>query len=228
MWEKWLPQSHRGQAPALNRQGGNVRVAASYNVEFILHSGIGLTSVALVARPCAPVALRAEDSSSSRSRLAKSYGRFAPLNLRQDCFFRVYLPKTTFLVQSACGGQSDFVHSYIHREATFRQLPKAADASQPLGFDKQSSLRRLPILKILMYNKLMAKGINKYKNGHDFYKDSETDQIWLVDNHGQEGPYLFSFDQKTVFNFWTDYPDKLTPEQIEIFKKENPTMAELK
>lgn len=44
----------------------------------------------------------------------------------------------------------------------------------------------------------------------------------------QEGPYLFSFDQETIFNFWTDYPDKLTPEQIEIFKKENPVMAALK
>ena len=52
-----------------------------------------LTQVALVARPCAPVAQRVEDSSSSRSRLAKSYGRFAPLYLRQDCFFRVFLPK---------------------------------------------------------------------------------------------------------------------------------------
>lgn len=101
-------------------------------------------------------------------------------------------------------------------------------ASQPLGFDKQSSLRRLPILKILMYNNLMGKGINEYKNGYAFYKDSETDQIWQVDTHGQKGPYLFSFDQKTVFNFWTDYPDKLTLEQIKIFKKENSTMAELK
>ena len=52
-----------------------------------------LTQVALVARPCAPDAQRVEDSSSSRSRLAKSYGRFAPLDLRQACFFRVYLPK---------------------------------------------------------------------------------------------------------------------------------------
>ncbi len=52
-----------------------------------------LTQVALVARPCAPDALRVEDSSSSRSRLAKSYGRFAPLDLRQDCFFRVSLPR---------------------------------------------------------------------------------------------------------------------------------------
>ncbi len=52
-----------------------------------------LTQVALVARPCAPDAQRFEDSSSSRSSLAKSYGRFAPLDLRQDCFFRVSLPK---------------------------------------------------------------------------------------------------------------------------------------
>lgn len=38
VWEKWLPQSHRGQAPALNRQGGNVRVAASYTVEFFFQN----------------------------------------------------------------------------------------------------------------------------------------------------------------------------------------------
>ena len=85
--------------PALHQQGGNVRVAASYNVEFILHSGIGLTSVALVARPCAPDAQRADESSSSRIRLAKSYGRFAPLSLKQDCFFRVPFFKTKSLFQ---------------------------------------------------------------------------------------------------------------------------------
>ena len=83
-----------------------------------------------------------------------------------------------------------------------------------------------------MYNKIMSdeyeKGINEYKNGHDFYKNSKTDKIWSVETPGQEGPYLFSFDQETIYNFWTDYPDKLTPEQIENFKKENPTMAALK
>ena len=89
VWEKWLPQSHRGQAPALNRQGGNVRVAASYSDTFILHLENVSTNVALVAHPCAPAAQQADESSSSRSRLAKSYGRFAPLSLKQDCFFRV-------------------------------------------------------------------------------------------------------------------------------------------
>ena len=95
VWEKWLPQSHRGQAPALNRQGGNVRVAALYSDTFILHSENVPTSVALVARPCAPDAQSADKSSSSRSRLAKSYGRFAPLSLKQDCFFRMPFSKLT-------------------------------------------------------------------------------------------------------------------------------------
>ena len=88
-----LPQSPRGQAPALNRQGGNVRVAAPYNVEFILQNEY-------VSYKCrsgrASVRSRrsaGRGSSSSRSRLAKSYGRFAPLDLRQDCFFRVSLAK---------------------------------------------------------------------------------------------------------------------------------------
>lgn len=83
-----------------------------------------------------------------------------------------------------------------------------------------------------MYNKTMSdeyeEGTNEYKNGHDFYKNSKTDKIWSVETPGQEGPYLFSFDQETIFNFWTDYPDKLTPEQIEIIKQENPVMAALK
>ena len=65
---------------------------------------MALTGVALVARPCAPAAQRPEDSTSFRSRLAKSNGRFAPLDLKQDCFFRVPLPKLKCLVQSPFGG----------------------------------------------------------------------------------------------------------------------------
>lgn len=74
----------------------------------------------------------------------------------------------------------------------------------------------------------MPKGIHEHKNGYDFYKSSSSDKIWKVESPDVEGPYRFSFDQKTIFNFWTDYPNKLTPEQIEIFKNENPTMAALK
>ena len=92
-----LPQSHRGRrkrhpcAQSARRQRPCCRLLRRCISSSKMN--IYLTQVALVARPCAPVAQRDEDSSSSRSRLAKRYGRFAPLYLRQDCFFRISLPK---------------------------------------------------------------------------------------------------------------------------------------
>ena len=62
-----------------------------------------------------------------------------------------------------------------------------------------------------------------------FHKYHEGDAIEWAGATESEGKILFTFDGgKTVFNFWTDYPQKLTKEQIEIFKKTNPTLAELK
>ncbi len=84
---------------------------------------------------------------------------------------------------------------------------------------------------MLTYNKIMfeeSEEIHEYKNGLDFFKYSKSDQIWYIHSPCDEGKYLFSFDQKTIFNFWTDYPGKLSAEQIELFKKENPEMASLK
>lgn len=70
---------------------------------------------------------------------------------------------------------------------------------------------------------------NFYKDGwEDFYKDSKDDVIWWTAPIDTIGEMCFSFDKKTVFNFFADYPHKLTPEQIKIFKKENPTLAGLK
>ena len=48
----------------------------------------------------------------------------------------------------------------------------------------------------------------------NFYKNDEKDQIWMVDTLGSKGEFLFSFDKKSIFNFFTDYPDKLSDEQI--------------
>lgn len=98
--------------PALNRQGVNIRVAALYNGTFILHSDNVPTNVALVARPCAPAAQRADESSSSRSRLAKSYGRFAPLSLKQDCFFR--LPSSKRRISLPGPPTADNVMIFLH------------------------------------------------------------------------------------------------------------------
>lgn len=70
---------------------------------------------------------------------------------------------------------------------------------------------------------------NFYKKGWlDFYKDNENDLIWWTGPIDSIGEICFSFDKKTVFSFYPDYPDKLTPEQIKIFKKENPYLAALK
>ncbi len=62
-----------------------------------------------------------------------------------------------------------------------------------------------------------------------FHKYHEGDEIQWASATESEGKILFTFDGgKTVFNFWTDYPAKLTPEQVKIFKRINPTLAELK
>lgn len=62
-----------------------------------------------------------------------------------------------------------------------------------------------------------------------FEKENADSIIYWVDpEDDNEGAILFSFDGKTVLNFWTDYPDKLTDGQIKAFQKENPILAALK
>lgn len=61
---------------------------------------------------------------------------------------------------------------------------------------------------------------------YDFYKVRDKDVIYWVDNVGVLGEHLFSFDKKTIFNLFADYPHKLTPEQKKIFDKENPYWAD--
>lgn len=53
-------------------------------------------------------------------------------------------------------------------------------------------------------------------------------RIWeVVYEDPPVGPWEFSFDKKTIYNFWTDYWD-LTDEQRKIFDEEFPVMAALK
>ena len=63
---------------------------------------------------------------------------------------------------------------------------------------------------------------------HDRFGDPHREKgskIWWLDDLDRRGPLLFSFDLKTVYNYYGDYPDKLTDEQKEIFDKENPELA---
>lgn len=55
-----------------------------------------------------------------------------------------------------------------------------------------------------------------------FYKNDPDDMVWWKDTPDQVGLWLFSFDKKKVFNMFEDYPHALTPEQKEIFDRENP------
>ena len=61
---------------------------------------------------------------------------------------------------------------------------------------------------------------------HKFYKEKSNDTIFWVDNNDCIGEFLFSFDKKKVFNLFADYPWKLTPNERDIFDKENPEWAE--
>lgn len=60
----------------------------------------------------------------------------------------------------------------------------------------------------------------------DPQKKDKNDLIWWIDDFDKRGPLLFTFDLKKVFNYWSDYPDNLTPEQKEIFDRENPALKQ--
>ena len=54
-----------------------------------------------------------------------------------------------------------------------------------------------------------------------WFKHEESDVVWWKSNWDSVGEMIFSFDKKKEFNFWQDYPNKLTKEQRAIFDKEN-------
>lgn len=58
-----------------------------------------------------------------------------------------------------------------------------------------------------------------------WYKENKSDAIWWKDTDSV-GEWIFSFDKKTEFNLFSDYPHKLSPEQKAIFDRENPEWVE--
>lgn len=70
--------------------------------------------------------------------------------------------------------------------------------------------------------------MEKVTNEELLFTYNDEDLIYWLETPGRKGEYLFSFDKKIVFNFFQDYPQKLTADQIAIFKKENPELAALK
>ena len=59
-----------------------------------------------------------------------------------------------------------------------------------------------------------------------WYKDEESNKVWWLDNGNEvTGEFIFSFDKKKQYNLFSDYPDMLTREELEIFDKEYPFWA---
>lgn len=70
---------------------------------------------------------------------------------------------------------------------------------------------------------------NNFEKENEFWweKHEETDKIWWKEYADTLiGVNIFSFDKVNEFNLFQDYPYKLTPEQKEIFDKENPFWAD--
>ena len=57
------------------------------------------------------------------------------------------------------------------------------------------------------------------------WRKAKGDKIWWADVEAI-GVDIFTFDKKTIYYMWADYPHALTPEQKAIFDKENPYWAE--
>lgn len=60
---------------------------------------------------------------------------------------------------------------------------------------------------------------------NNWYKNEESDKIWWKETE-TVGEWIFSFDRKKEYNMFADYPHNLTPEQKEVFDKENPEWVE--
>lgn len=80
----------------------------------------------------------------------------------------------------------------------------------------------LIVFAIFVTNEFDMKKVSEYEFLCDFQKDEESDKIYWTSTLEYLDEYLFSFDKQTIFNLFEDYPHNLTPEQKEIFDKENP------
>ena len=57
---------------------------------------------------------------------------------------------------------------------------------------------------------------------YEFFKKKDTDQIWwLKEKNSNNDLLFFSFDKEKTYDLFNDYPGNMTPEEVEIFDKEN-------
>lgn len=59
-----------------------------------------------------------------------------------------------------------------------------------------------------------------------WYKSEKGENVLWAYPIGCRGVDIFTFDKKTIYYMWEDYPHTLTPEQKAIFDRENPYWAD--
>ncbi len=61
-----------------------------------------------------------------------------------------------------------------------------------------------------------------------FGRETPDSKVWWVsdDKKHYDGIMLFTFDKKKIYSLFQDYPQALTPEEKEIYDKEEPYWAE--
>lgn len=73
----------------------------------------------------------------------------------------------------------------------------------------------------------MSRERAQMEQSNKLFKNNPKDKIWWLDNGDEaKGEWIFTFDKKTFFNMFEDYPSKLSKEQKDIFDKENPYWAD--
>ena len=73
----------------------------------------------------------------------------------------------------------------------------------------------------------MYKLTEKQKKEFEFFKENDGDKVMFVLNQATKvGVIEFTFDKETIYNFFADYPEKLTKSQRELFDKEHPFCKE--
>lgn len=65
-------------------------------------------------------------------------------------------------------------------------------------------------------------------SSYEWIKENPADTVeWADNGMDQKGVMLFRFGPGgRVFNLFRDYPEKLTPDELAIFNRENPYWAE--
>ena len=124
-----------------------------------------------------------------------------------------------FLIESEeyhIGSAYDYVNTYYALD--YSEVEKFENIATEREREKKEEADRRERMQ-QEYQKLMVtSGDDRY-----YYKKKKTDKIWWLKESGNE--HVFSFDKETNFFLMKDYPDKLTPEQKEIFDSENPYWA---